>query len=77
VNLTLDQLQKWLPEAMVVPGTLQAAQDRPVLIRAVRTDSRSIVAGDLFVALKGENFDGAAFLLQAQMQGAVAVLFET
>ena len=77
MNLTLDQLQKWLPEAMVVPGTLQAAQDRPVLIGAVRTDSRSIVAGDLFVALKGENFDGAAFLLQAQMQGAVAVLFET
>jgi UDP-N-acetylmuramoyl-tripeptide--D-alanyl-D-alanine ligase len=76
VNVTLAQLQSWLPHAVAVPGTLQVAQAQSVLIRAVRTDSRSIVAGDLFVALKGETFDGAAFLLQAQTQGAVAVLFE-
>ena len=35
-----------------------------------------MVAGDLFIALKGEKFDGSAFLAQAQAQGAVAVLFE-
>jgi UDP-N-acetylmuramoyl-tripeptide--D-alanyl-D-alanine ligase len=35
-----------------------------------------VVAGDLFVALKGEKFDGTAFLKQAQTQGAVAVVFE-
>jgi UDP-N-acetylmuramoyl-tripeptide--D-alanyl-D-alanine ligase len=35
-----------------------------------------VVAGDLFIALKGEKFDGTAFLAQAQAQGAVAVLFE-
>jgi UDP-N-acetylmuramoyl-tripeptide--D-alanyl-D-alanine ligase len=46
------------------------------VIKAVRTDSRSVVAGDLFIALKGEKFDGSAFLAQAQAQGAVAVLFE-
>jgi UDP-N-acetylmuramoyl-tripeptide--D-alanyl-D-alanine ligase len=76
VNFTLNQLQSWLPQAVVVPGTLQSPKAQSALISAVRTDSRSVVDGDLFVALKGETFDGAAFLLQAQTQGAVAVLFE-
>jgi UDP-N-acetylmuramoyl-tripeptide--D-alanyl-D-alanine ligase len=52
------------------------SQVQNTLIKAVRTDSRSVVAGDLFIALKGEKFDGTAFLAQAQAQGAVAVLFE-
>jgi len=55
------------------PDTNTLAQG---VIKAVRTDSRSVVAGDLFVALKGEKYDGATFLVQAQSQGAVAVLFE-
>ena len=76
MNFTLNQLQTWLPQAVAVPGTLQSPKAQSALILAIRTDSRSIVDGDLFVALKGENFDGAAFLLQAQTQGAVAVLFE-
>ncbi len=77
MNFTLAQLQTWLPQAVPVPGTLKGGPSTDVCIQAVRTDSRSVVAGDLFVALKGENFDGAAFLLQAQAQGAVAVMFET
>ena len=76
MNFTLAQMQTWLPMAVPVAGTLKADQLTSVCIQAVRTDSRSVVAGDLFVALKGENFDGAAFLLQAQAQGAAAVLFE-
>jgi UDP-N-acetylmuramoyl-tripeptide--D-alanyl-D-alanine ligase len=76
MNMTLAQLQEWLPKAVAVPGTLSTTHASKVLIKAVRTDSRSVVAGDLFVALKGESFDGTAFLVQAQQQGAVAVLFE-
>ena len=76
MNFSLAQLQQWLPKAMPIAGTLQADQLTSVVIQAVRTDSRNVVKGDLFVALKGENFDGAAFLSQAQAQGAVAVLFE-
>lgn len=41
---------------------------------AVSTDSRNIVAGDLFVALRGENFDGAAFVETAARAGAVAAV---
>ncbi len=41
---------------------------------AVSTDTRSIRQGDLFVALKGEHFDGAQFVAQARAAGAVAAL---
>jgi UDP-N-acetylmuramoyl-tripeptide--D-alanyl-D-alanine ligase len=40
----------------------------------VSTDSRSIAAGELFVALRGENFDGHEFVAAAQMRGAVAAI---
>ena len=41
---------------------------------SVGTDSRSITKGQLFVALKGENFDGHDYAAQALQQGAAAVL---
>ena len=75
MNIRLSQLQAWLPSAVLVQNTLSALPS--VTVQAIRTDSRSVVAGDLFIALKGETFDGTAFLLQAQTQGAVAVLFES
>jgi UDP-N-acetylmuramoyl-tripeptide--D-alanyl-D-alanine ligase len=40
----------------------------------VHTDTRSLQAGDLFVALKGERFDAHSFLPQAQAAGAVAAV---
>ncbi len=43
---------------------------------AVNTDSRSIRRGDLFVALKGERFDGHRFIAQAAAAGAVAAMVE-
>ena len=41
---------------------------------AVSTDTRKIARGDLFVALKGDHFDGAEFALEALEAGAAAVL---
>jgi len=40
----------------------------------IEIDSRKIVAGDVFLALKGENFDGHDFIAQALEKGAVATL---
>ncbi|WP_043113962.1 UDP-N-acetylmuramoyl-tripeptide--D-alanyl-D-alanine ligase [Solimonas soli] len=40
----------------------------------VSTDSRAQLDGALFVALKGERFDGHAFVAQARAAGAVAAL---
>lgn len=40
----------------------------------VTTDSRAISGGELFIALKGENFDGNAYALQALEKGAAYAL---
>jgi UDP-N-acetylmuramoyl-tripeptide--D-alanyl-D-alanine ligase len=42
----------------------------------VTTDSRALAPGDLFVALKGERFDGHSFVPQAFERGAAAALIE-
>jgi UDP-N-acetylmuramoyl-tripeptide--D-alanyl-D-alanine ligase len=40
----------------------------------VSTDTRALAAGEVFLALKGERFDGHDFAAQALRQGAVAVV---
>jgi len=40
----------------------------------VSTDSRKIASGELFIALRGENFDGHEFLDSAKANGAVAAV---
>ncbi|HIJ91516.1 MAG: UDP-N-acetylmuramoyl-tripeptide--D-alanyl-D-alanine ligase [Desulfobulbaceae bacterium] len=45
--------------------------------RRVCTDSRAVEPGDLFVALRGENFDGHAYLAQAVEKGAAGLVIDT
>lgn len=45
-----------------------------VNVSSVGTDSRRIKAGQLFVAIKGERFDGNVYAPEAIQQGAAAVL---
>ncbi|WP_076460091.1 UDP-N-acetylmuramoyl-tripeptide--D-alanyl-D-alanine ligase [Marinobacterium stanieri] len=45
-------------------------------ITRVVTDSRQLAEGDLFVALKGPNFDGHDFVGAAELKGAAAVLVD-
>jgi len=47
-----------------------------VKFQRVNTDSRQAQAGDLFVALSGERFDGHEFLKEVAEKGAAAVLVE-
>lgn len=42
----------------------------------VCTDSRTLAAGDLFIALRGENFDGNAFVAEARKRGAAGAIVE-
>ena len=44
--------------------------------REVSTDSRTLKRGDLFVALRGEQFDGHAYLAAAEREGAVAAIVD-
>ena len=43
-------------------------------VYGVSTDTRKISSGDLFIALKGENFDGNLFLKEAEQKGAKALI---
>ena len=61
-----------LSAAAAVLGAGAPAQD--AAFTRVTTDSRAIEAGDLFVALVGETFDGHNFVKHALAQGAAGVL---
>lgn len=43
-------------------------------VRHISTDTRTIQAGDLFLALEGERFDGHQFVDQAMAAGAIAAI---
>ncbi len=45
-------------------------------VSGVEIDSRDVRAGDLFIALKGENMDGHAFIDKAFANGAAAVMVD-
>ena len=65
--LTLAQAHALLPAS-----TLIGDSETPIL--RVHSDTRTLRVGDLFVALKGERFDGHDMLAVAKSQGAVAAL---
>ena len=67
--MTLAQAHALLPGSLLVG-------DGATEIQRVHSDTRSLQAGDLFVALKGERFDAHDFLAQARASGAVAALAE-
>ena len=57
----------------MLPGSTLVGDGATDILR-VHSDTRSLQAGDLFVALKGERFDAHDFLPQAKAAGAVAAL---
>ena len=59
--------------AALVNGRLSGADAR---FTAVSTDSRNIGRGELFVALRGERFDGHEFLAGAASRGAAAAVVD-
>ena len=50
--------------------------DPALLVTHICTDSRAVKAGDLFLALRGENFDGHEFVKTAVKLGAAGVIVE-
>jgi UDP-N-acetylmuramoyl-tripeptide--D-alanyl-D-alanine ligase len=63
-----------LAEAAAALGARTSGPD--ALFSGVSTDSRSIKAGDLFVALRGERFDGHDFLKGAAAAKAAAAMVD-
>ena len=64
---TLKQAQAWLPGSTLVG-------DGSVAVGRVHSDTRTLQAGDLFVAIHGERFDANDFIGDAKAKGAVAAL---
>ena len=62
MNLSLQQLQQWLPGSRLVG-------DASLRVARVHTDSRSVLPDDLFIALQGERFDAHTFLAQLPGMG--------
>ena len=65
--MNLQQAAMWVSAAQLVG-------EGQVNIKRVHTDTRSLQPGDLFAALKGDNFDAHDFLAQAKARGAVAAI---
>ena len=63
-----------LEAVAVATGGVLIQGDGALPLRGVFTDTRAAFPGGLFVALKGERFDGHNFLLAARRQGAAAAL---
>ncbi|BAL94291.1 UDP-N-acetylmuramoyl-tripeptide--D-alanyl-D-alanine ligase [Rubrivivax gelatinosus] len=69
MRLTLAQALPFVPGATLVG-------DGATKFSRVHSDTRTLRAGDLFVALRGERFDGHDFLASAREAGAVAAIAE-
>jgi UDP-N-acetylmuramoyl-tripeptide--D-alanyl-D-alanine ligase len=67
--LSISRIAK-LAEAKLETG------DGKVSIERISTDSRTIKKGELFVALRGENFDGHAFVENVAKSGAAAAIVD-
>ena len=66
-SLSLSEIKQRL-NATLVNGDAQFS--------SLTIDTRQLQTGDLFVAIKGPNFDGHAFVEKAHLSGAVAAIVE-
>lgn len=66
----------WLSQVLGAPFDGRVAYNLNQKIVNITTDSRTIVAGEVFVALKGPNFDGHKFVAEVQNKGAIAAVVE-
>jgi UDP-N-acetylmuramoyl-tripeptide--D-alanyl-D-alanine ligase len=72
----LSQIARWCEARLIHPAGGDMQED--IRIVAVRTDTRVLDATTptLYVALRGERFDGHDFAAEAQSKGAVALLVD-
>ncbi len=66
MKLALEQIRQW------IGAETASASDRDTSGYSI--DSRTIVAGELFFAVKGERFDGHDFVAAAMERGAIAAV---
>ena len=64
--------------ASATGGELVAStvENGEALVSSVSTDTRKLSEGSLFIALRGENFDGHGFAAQAAKAGAACLVLD-
>ncbi|MCU6432308.1 UDP-N-acetylmuramoyl-tripeptide--D-alanyl-D-alanine ligase [Undibacterium sp. Jales W-56] len=73
MQATLQQLYAALSHAQTDNDMIGAGN---IAVSGLTTDSRKVMPGDVFVALRGEHFDAHDFLADVIAKGAVAVVVE-
>ncbi len=66
----------WTLENLILAtnGKLITTTNTQIVFTSISTDSRNLEKGALYIAIKGENFDGHKFIEQAFAKGAVVAL---
>lgn len=67
---------KWIAKVLRVTENLKYINENNKSVSNINTDTRTITSNEVFLALKGANFDGHKFVQQAINQGASAVIVE-
>ncbi len=71
-HMTLSQIKTFLPKAQWING-LPSDQE----VQRLMSDSRQILPGDVFIALRGEKYDAHDFLTDVASKGAIACLISS
>lgn len=72
MQIKLTQLETWLDQKLLIPDSIKDA----FIINGISIDSRTVIKGNLFIALSGTQFDAHNFLAEVEAKGAVAVVVE-
>src|SRR3990167_10611791 len=65
IEMSLTEVQQIL---------FNAGKFQPVVFKGISTDTRTLIAGNLFVAIEGDTFDGHDFIAETHQKGAVGLL---
>ena len=74
--MTLNISVRELGKILDIPVLSEEVLSENLRISQVATDSRSLGRGDVFVALRGENFDGHEFTQTSIERGAIALIVD-
>jgi len=66
----------WMSEALNTQVQKASDSEKLLSVKQISTDSRTIEDGQVFLALKGPNFDGHKFVQQVADKGAIAVVVD-
>ncbi len=77
ISMNSKTLKALLSEITVSGNSTLVSADLPeILVNKITSDSREVVAGDIFVAIKGSSFDGHTVIDDVVKKGAIAVIHE-